>query len=87
LSRAPQPDLSLAEAVVGLRRQRGLSVEALAFRSGITPSTLSGIELAQMVPRWDTVRLLARGLSATLVELCAAVERSEECDAEEGPVA
>lgn len=87
MSRAPQPDLALAAAVAGLRQQRGLSVEALAFRSGVTPSMLSSIELAEMVPRWDTVRLLAEGLSTTLVDLSAAVERSDRACSEEGPVA
>jgi transcriptional regulator with XRE-family HTH domain len=90
VKRAPRPDYALAEAVLSLREERGLSREALAFRSGVTPTTLVGIELAQLVPRWDTVRLLARGLGTTLVDLSAAVERSDTSDSagsEEGPVA
>jgi transcriptional regulator with XRE-family HTH domain len=77
VTRVPQPDHALAEALLSLREERGLSREALAFRSGVTPSTLNDIELALMVPRWDTVRLLASGLSTTLVDLSAAIERSD----------
>ncbi|MHB8532052.1 MAG: helix-turn-helix domain-containing protein [Solirubrobacteraceae bacterium] len=77
MRRSPTPDAALADALSGLREARGLSREALAFRSGVTPGTLASIELAELVPRWDTVRLLARGLDATLTELCDAVEREE----------
>jgi transcriptional regulator with XRE-family HTH domain len=85
VSRAPRPDHALAEAVSSLREERGLSREALAFRSGVTPSTVVGIEQAEMVPRWDTVRLLAMGLDTTLVDLSAAIEGSDECEAAEAP--
>ncbi len=71
------PDAALADALCSLREARGLSREALAFRSGVTPGTLASIELAELVPRWDTVRLLARGLEATLAELGNAIEREE----------
>jgi transcriptional regulator with XRE-family HTH domain len=77
VSRAPVPDHALAEAVLSLREERGLTREALAFRSGVTPSTLTGIEQAEVVPGWDTVRLLAMGLSTTLVDFSAAIERSD----------
>jgi transcriptional regulator with XRE-family HTH domain len=85
VSRAPRPDHALAEAVSSLREERGLSREALAFRSGVTPSTVIGIEQAEMVPRWDTVRLLAVGLDTTLVDLSAAVEGTDEDEAAEAP--
>jgi len=57
-----------------MRETRGITREALAFRTGITVSALSRIELARTTPGWDTVRLLARGLNVSLVELSAAVE-------------
>jgi transcriptional regulator with XRE-family HTH domain len=85
MTRVPQPDHALAEALLSLREERGLSREALAFRSGVTPSTLNDIEQAQMVPRWDTVRLLAEGLSTTLVDLSAAIERSGGDEAGSAP--
>lgn len=86
MSRAPRPDHALAEAVSSLREERGLSREALAFRSGVTPSTVIGIEQAEMVPRWDTVRLLAMGLDTTLVDLSAAIEDSGEGETANAPV-
>jgi transcriptional regulator with XRE-family HTH domain len=57
-----------------MRLERGISRDALASRSGITPAALARIELAQAVPGWDTVRLLATALDVGLVELSAAVE-------------
>jgi transcriptional regulator with XRE-family HTH domain len=72
--------------VSSLREERGLSREALAFRSGVTPSTVIGIEQAEMVPRWDTVRLLAMGLDTTLVDLSAAIEDSGEGETANAPV-
>jgi transcriptional regulator with XRE-family HTH domain len=57
-----------------MRAERGITREALAFRSGITAGSLARIELAQAAPGWGTVRLLARGLGISMVELCAAVE-------------
>jgi transcriptional regulator with XRE-family HTH domain len=57
-----------------MRLERGITLEALAFRSGVTVSALSRIELARTAPGWDTVRLLARALDVGMVELSAAVE-------------
>jgi len=57
-----------------MRTERGITREALAFRSGITAGALARIELGQSVPGWDTVRMLAMGLDITMVELSAAVE-------------
>lgn len=90
MTAVPRPDPALAVTIRSLRRDRGLSRERLAFRSGVTPGALTQIELARVVPRWDTVRLLARGLGTTLVELASAVEAQEaalRAGAEEGPVA
>jgi transcriptional regulator with XRE-family HTH domain len=74
MSRSSAPDPALALVVRDLRKQRGLTCEALAVRSGITVSALSRIELARTTPGWDTVRQLARGLDVSMVELSAMVE-------------
>jgi ribosome-binding protein aMBF1 (putative translation factor) len=90
MSRTPAPDLALAHAVTAMRAERGLSREALALRSRATPHTVDRIERAEILPRWDTVRRLARGLDISLTELSEAVERSEaaiEAGAQEGPAA
>jgi transcriptional regulator with XRE-family HTH domain len=87
MSRVPRADYALAEAVLSLRQERGLSRNALAFRSGVTPGTVAGVELAQIAPRWDTVRLLARGLSTSLVDLSAEIEWRDVTGSEDRPVA
>jgi transcriptional regulator with XRE-family HTH domain len=78
VSRTAQPDAELGSALARLRAERRLSREALAFRSGVMPSVLAGIEEGELMPRWDTVRLLAKGLETSLAELGAAVE--DGCD-------
>jgi transcriptional regulator with XRE-family HTH domain len=74
VTRASTPDPALATVLRKLREERGITHEALAFRSGVTASTLSRIELARVAPRWDTVRVLAEALDVSMVELSAAVE-------------
>ncbi|HSZ05151.1 MAG TPA: helix-turn-helix transcriptional regulator [Solirubrobacteraceae bacterium] len=74
MTRSSTPDRELAATVRRMREERGVTREALAFRCGITAGSLARIELARAVPGWDTVRLLARGLDVSMVELCAAVE-------------
>jgi transcriptional regulator with XRE-family HTH domain len=74
MTRASTPDRALAATLRRMREQRGITREALAFRSGITTGALARIELAQAAPGWDTVRLLAEGLDVGMVELSAAVE-------------
>jgi transcriptional regulator with XRE-family HTH domain len=58
-----------------MREERGTTREVLAFRAGITAGALAHIELAQAVPRWNTVRQIAAALGVDMVELSAAVER------------
>jgi ribosome-binding protein aMBF1 (putative translation factor) len=77
MSPVPMPDLALAVALAEKRVESGLSREALAFRSHTTPRTVDQIEGAQIVPRWDTVRRLTRGLDISLAEFGEAVERHE----------
>jgi transcriptional regulator with XRE-family HTH domain len=74
MRRPSNPDPALAATLRKIREQRGLTREALAFRCGVTTSALARIELGRVSPGWDTVRLLARGLDLTMVELGAAVE-------------
>lgn len=69
-----EPDRELATILRRLREERGITREALAFRSGVTVSALFRIERGKVAPGWGTVRLLAKGLGITMVELSAAVE-------------
>lgn len=72
--RPAAPDRALAATVRRMREERGLAREALAFRAGLTAGALARIELAQAVPRWNTVRRIADALGVDMVELSAAVE-------------
>jgi transcriptional regulator with XRE-family HTH domain len=55
-----------------------LTLEAVAFRAGVTTGSVARLELGQSVPSWDTVRQIARALEVRLVELAAAVEAASE---------
>jgi transcriptional regulator with XRE-family HTH domain len=74
IARSSIPDPALAATVRRLREERGITREALAFRTGITTGSLARIELGQSVPGWDTVRLLTDALDISLAEFGAAVE-------------
>lgn len=89
MSHAREPDRALAEGVAAMRAERGLSREALAFRSRTMPRTVDRIEDGEIIPRWDTVRRLARGLGVSLAEFGEQVERREaalRAGGEKGPV-
>jgi FXSXX-COOH protein len=74
MTRTATPDRALAATLRRMREERGMTREALAFRSGITTGALARIELGQAAPGWHTVRLLAEALDVGMVELSAAVE-------------
>ena len=70
-------DPALGAAVRRLREDRGLSMEALAYRAGITLNTITRLELAQSEPGWMTVRKVADALGVSLAELAAAIEAQQ----------
>lgn len=72
-----KPDPALGAAVRRLREFRGLSMEAVAYRSGVTLNTITRLELAQSEPGWMTVRKVAAALEVTLSELGVLVEAEE----------
>jgi transcriptional regulator with XRE-family HTH domain len=67
-------DPALGAAVRRLREERGLTMEALATRAGVTISTISQLERAKSEPGWMTVRRVAEALGVTLAEFGEAVE-------------
>jgi len=71
---AASPDPALATVLRRLRKDRGITQEALAFHAGITTGSLSRIELAQAAPAWGTVRSIARALDVGMGELGSAVD-------------
>ncbi|HEY2141713.1 MAG TPA: helix-turn-helix transcriptional regulator [Solirubrobacteraceae bacterium] len=74
MTRSSTLDPALAVILRRMREERGITREALAFRSGVTVSGLARIEQGKAAPGWGTVRLLAKGLGVSMVELSAAVE-------------
>lgn len=69
-------DPALGAAVRKLRTERGLTIEALAIRAGVTISTISQLERAKSEPGWMTVRRVAEALGLSLAEFGEAVERA-----------
>jgi transcriptional regulator with XRE-family HTH domain len=67
-------DQVLASRLKGMREEREITQEQLAFEAGITVSALSRIERGLNNPRWTTVRRIARALNVGLVELAKAIE-------------
>lgn len=57
-----------------LREDRGMTLEALAFKSGVSMGSLGRIELGRSSAAWSTVCQIADALGVSLVELAAAVE-------------
>jgi transcriptional regulator with XRE-family HTH domain len=72
----PKPDPALSATVRRLREAKGLTLEALAFKSGVTVGSLARIELAQSSPNWDSFVRIALALDLSISDLAAAVEAS-----------
>lgn len=64
-----QPQPALGRAVRELRRERGLSQEALAHEAGVTSGTLSLIERGLSNPTWGTVKGIAAAFEVTIADL------------------
>jgi transcriptional regulator with XRE-family HTH domain len=58
-----------------LRYERGLSIEELSERSGVSKSTLTSLEKGVHEPRMSTLRSTARGLDVSLKELTSPREQ------------
>ena len=61
-----------------LRRQRGLSLEALAVLAGMDIASLSRIERGLQRPRPETVVRLAKGLGIAALRMKEILEHVEE---------
>jgi transcriptional regulator with XRE-family HTH domain len=68
------PDQTLASELRRLRAERGLTQEALAFRSNVTVSALARIERGLSNPTWTTLVRIANALDITPAQLIAAAE-------------
>lgn len=74
MSRAPAPDPALAAVLRRQREERGLTLEELAFKSGVSIGSLGRIELGRSSAAWSTVRQIAGALGISLAKLGQAVE-------------
>jgi transcriptional regulator with XRE-family HTH domain len=74
----------IAEQVRGLRARQGLSLDALAGRSGVSRSMISLIERGESSPTAVVLERLATGLGVTLASLFDAPAAAQEPG---GPVA
>jgi len=59
----------LADRISHLRKGKGLSIENLAMRVGISKGNLSDIENGKRDLRLSTLEAIARGLGLTMSEL------------------
>ena len=82
---APDVNRRIAGRVRGLRAARGLSLDALAGRSGVSRSMISVIERGESSPTAVVLEKLAAGLSVTLASLFDAPAGTAQ--ARGGPVA
>lgn len=67
--------IALGKNVRELREQKKLTQEALAERSGLDPSYISGIERAVRNPSVVSLARLANGLGFTVSEICRSIAK------------
>lgn len=67
-------DPALGKVLRQLREERGLSQEAVAYKSGLTSGSYASIELGRSAPAWATVRKIAKALDVSLEKVAKAVE-------------
>lgn len=72
-----EADTRLAARLRGLRVERGLTLDGLAARAGVSRSMISLIERGESSPTASVLHRLATGLGTTLASLFAEEERPE----------
>lgn len=78
---APPTNAALGRAIRRMRKQRNLSIEALALNAGLHPTYLSGIERGVRNPTWTKLGDLAGALGVDVSMLAAEAERETVCPA------
>jgi transcriptional regulator with XRE-family HTH domain len=74
MTETPSIQAKLGAQLRALRQQRGLSVRALAARTGFSPSFISHLELESVSPSISSLELIAKELGVTLSGLFGAIE-------------
>jgi transcriptional regulator with XRE-family HTH domain len=77
MARAPLPDPVLARLLKRLREDRGMTLESLAFKSGVSISSLGRIEQGHSSAAWSTVRAIINALGITIPQLGKLIEAEE----------
>lgn len=72
-----EADIRLAARLRALRAERGLTLDGLAGRAGVSRSMISLIERGESSPTASVLHRLATGLGTTLASLFAEEKRSE----------
>ena len=72
-----EADVRLAARLRGLRKERGLTLDGLAERAGVSRSMISLVERGESSPTAAVLHRLATGLGMTLASLFAEEERPE----------
>lgn len=67
-------DLALAKRLEGLRRERGLSLDAVAELTGLSRATISRVERGETSPTANALGRLCGAYGLTMSQLLAAVE-------------
>lgn len=62
-------NISIGKRIIELRRQKGMSLERLAYENDIPKSTISRIEQGIVDARISNLERIARGLDVRLSEL------------------
>ena len=70
----PPTGADLGRTVRRLRRERKLTIEDLAFASGVHPTYVSAIERGARNPSWEKACALAHGLGIPIAHLAASTE-------------
>ena len=68
----------LGQAIRRLRKERRLSIEALAFAADMHPTYLSGIERGVRNPTWARITSLARALETPVSTIIMAAGQEAE---------
>lgn len=61
--------VKLGEHISKQRKKRGITLEKLAYESGISKGNLSDIEHGKRDPRYSTLRIIAEGLGMSTSQL------------------
>jgi transcriptional regulator with XRE-family HTH domain len=63
------PSIALGNKISTLRKQRGITLEKLAYGMGISKGNLSDIENGKRDPRFSTLNCIAKGLGMSISQL------------------